>query len=147
MRNGSDDVEHRSQLSRLVEVQTIAHDDVEHIFGQQTAVAVRLNVVGRVVTQRGSQRRPVRSGIEVIRSVGEELEHERGEGRATLPQVDFERLWAVAGSVMASLILSVNRGRRRIFSLSGSGDPSLQDSSASRLRAWCVGIPGRRWRW
>jgi len=85
---------------RGVEVQAIEHSDVHQIVGSKAAIALRFEIVGRVVTAHLTCRRQKLARVGVVVAVGKELKHEKRMGGTTLPEVDLDRNMAPGISVL-----------------------------------------------
>ncbi len=88
----ADHVEDDTHLSRLVEVQPVAGDDVEEVVDRERSEALRLEVVGRHEVLLGAVLRHEEAGSRVVPAARQELEREERMGRTTLAQVELDRV-------------------------------------------------------
>ena len=85
-------VEDDAGLARLVEVQAVAHHDVEQVVGRERAVRGDLDVVAGDEVLLLAAGAVNSAGLRVVGAVGEELQREERVRRAALAQVDLDRV-------------------------------------------------------
>src|SRR5437764_875933 len=89
-----DQMEGNALAAGGVEVEAVHHRNVHQIVGREAAIALRFEVVGRVVTARVPCLRKKLAGVDIITAVGQELEHEERMGGPALAKIDLDRVMA-----------------------------------------------------